>query len=350
MNNKALVAMSGGVDSSVAAALMLERGCRCVGVTLKLYNEGSRCCSLWDINDAKDVAHKLGMPHYTLNFTDVFENEVIRRFVRIYESGATPNPCIDCNRYVKWRALTLRARQIGFDTIVTGHYARVEKNGGGRFLLRKARDGKKDQSYVLYPLTQEELARTVFPLGDLTKEEVRRMAAERKFINAKKGDSQDLCFVPDGDYGTFIETYTGKKSPEGDILDDRGSVIGRHRGIMRYTIGQRRGLGVACSRPVYVSAKSAGSNTITLGPEDSLYSKTIAVCDINLVAVPRIERPMRVRVKTRYLQEEAPAVAEQTGPDSLHVEFDEPQRAITPGQAAVLYDGDYVVGGGTITG
>jgi tRNA-specific 2-thiouridylase len=348
MNAKAVIAMSGGVDSSVAAALMLEKGHECIGLTLKLYNEGSRCCSLKDVNDARGVAFALGIPHYTLNFTEAFENEVIRRFVETYESGATPNPCIDCNRYIKWKALVLRARQLEFDIVATGHYARVEKDRGGRFLLKKARDSKKDQTYVLYPLTQEELAVTAFPLGDMTKEEVRTIAGEKNFINAKKGDSQDICFVPGGNYGTFIETYRGKKSAEGNIVDGEGRILGRHRGLIRYTLGQRRGLGVACNYPVYVSAKSVAENTVTLGPERSLYSKALTAGNINLIAVERMEKPMRLSVKTRYLSQEAAAVAEQTGGDSIRVEFDEAQRAVTPGQAAVFYDGEYVIGGGTI--
>ncbi|MDR1286496.1 MAG: tRNA 2-thiouridine(34) synthase MnmA [Treponema sp.] len=345
---KAVIAMSGGVDSSVAAALMLERGCTCIGVTLKLYGEGSRCCSLKDVNDAKDTAHRLGIPHYTLNFTEAFENEVIRRFIGVYESGGTPNPCIDCNRYIKWKALLLRSRQLDFDSIATGHYARVEKDGNGRALLRRSKDPKKDQTYVLYALTQEELAHTVFPLGDMTKEEARKIALEKNFVNAKKEDSQDICFVSGGGYGTFIETYTGKKYPRGDIVDAGGKVLGSHRGIVRYTIGQRRRLGVALNYPAYVCAKSAERNTVTLGPESSLYSKAFTASDINLIAVNRIERPMRVTVKTRYLSKEAGAVAEQTGDNSLRVELDEPERALTPGQAAVLYDGEYVIGGGTI--
>ncbi|MDR0600797.1 MAG: tRNA 2-thiouridine(34) synthase MnmA, partial [Treponema sp.] len=247
-----------------------------------------------------------------------------------------------------WKALLLRSRQLDFDSVATGHYARVEKDGSGRFLLRRARDPKKDQTYVLYALTQEELARTVFPLGDMTKEEVRKIAGKKRFINAQKEDSQDICFVADGDYGTFIETYTGKKHPPGNIMDGEGKVLGRHRGIIRYTIGQRRGLGVALNYPAYVCAKSAGHNTVTLGPESSLYSRAFTAADINLIALRRIEKPMRVTVKTRYLSKETDAVVEQTDGASIRVELAEPLRAVTPGQAAVLYDGEYVIGGGTI--
>jgi tRNA-specific 2-thiouridylase len=349
MSLRALIAMSGGVDSSVAAALMQEQGFTCIGVTMKLFSGESRCCSLADVNDARNVAFGLGIPHYVLNFQDEFGDRVIRRFVETYERGETPNPCIDCNRHVKFNLLLLRTRQIDFDCLATGHYARIEEDrGSGRFLLRKALDGKKDQSYVLYCLTQEQLRSVRFPLGNLTKEAVRRMAEERRFINAGKEDSQDICFVPSGDYGAFIEGYRGRGAAAGDIIGTGGRRLGRHRGLVRYTIGQRRGLGVAAGEPLYVTAKSTADNTVTLGPDSSLYGRSLDVRDLNLITCDRIEGPRRVRVKTRYLQREQPAWAEQTGDDSLRVEFDEPQRALTPGQAAVLYDGDYVVGGGTI--
>lgn len=354
MRRKTLIAMSGGVDSSVAAALMLDRGFECVGVTLKLFDSGQGagvnrgCCSLADVNDAREVAHRLGIPHYVLNFTDEFQEQVIRRFVETYERGGTPNPCIDCNRHIKFQRLLQRARQLEFDALVTGHYARVEA-AGGRFILKRALDQRKDQSYVLYAMTQEQLAAALFPLGGLTKTQAREIALERGFINAGKRDSQDICFVPDGDYGRFIEDYRGAPAPAGDIIDPRGAVLGRHRGLIRYTIGQRRGLGVAANEPVYVSAKSMADNTLTLGPDSGLYRRSLMAEDINLIALARIEKPLRVSVKTRYLQAAQSAVAEQTGPDTLRVDFEKPQRAITPGQAAVLYDGDVVVGGGTIT-
>ncbi|MDR0730168.1 MAG: tRNA 2-thiouridine(34) synthase MnmA [Treponema sp.] len=354
MGRKAVIAMSGGVDSSVAAALMRGEGYDCIGVTLKLADvgpaEGNRgCCSLADVNDARQAAYRLGLPHYVLNFTEPFRDEVIRRFVESYEAGQTPNPCIDCNRYIKFERLLYRTRELDFDMLATGHYARIEQDrGSGRFLLKKALDQKKDQSYVLYCLNQEQLQRTRFPLGGKTKAQVREIAAELGFMNAEKPDSQDICFVPDGDYGGFMELWTGKSYPAGNIVDRTGKVIGKHRGLVRYTIGQRRGLGVAANEPVYVSSKDLAANTLTLGPEAALYSKTFTVADINLIALPRLEGPLRARVKTRYLQAEQWATVEQTGEDSLRVEFDEAQRAITPGQAAVMYDGDLVLGGGTI--
>jgi len=360
--------MSGGVDSSVAAALMIEQGHYCVGVTFKLYADSNdcvatqpqgdhridkmpqgACCSPRDISDAKTVAARLGMPHYVLDLTKEFETEVIRRFVQTYEQGGTPNPCIDCNRYVKFNLHLLRATLDDFDLLVTGHYARVERDPvGGRFLLRKSRDEKKDQTYVLYCLSQKELERARFPLGDFSKDQVRKMAGDKNFVNNAKADSQDICFVPDGNYGDFIEAYIGKNWPHGDIVDLQGKVLGKHKGIIRYTIGQRRGLGVAANAPLYVAVKSIPDNTVSLGPDDSLYRKSLVARDINLVACDRLGGSMRVTAKTRYLQQEQPALVEQTGEDELRVEFDTPQRAITPGQAVVLYDGDIVVGGGTI--
>jgi tRNA-specific 2-thiouridylase len=359
--------MSGGVDSSVAAALTLKEGYDCIGVTLKLIDsadltggaaagDGScrsprSCCSLTDVNDARQAAYKLGLPHYVLNFTAPFRDEVIRRFVEAYEGGRTPNPCIDCNRYIKFERLLYRARELDYDVLVTGHYARIEEDRlSGRFLLKKALDEKKDQSYVLYCLTQEQLKRTRLPLGAMTKAQVRELAADLGFVNAEKPDSQDICFVPDGDYGGFMERWTGKNYPAGDIVDRAGKPLGRHRGMVRYTLGQRRGLGVAAQGRIYVTAKDLAANTLTLGPEEDLYSTTLVAGDINLIALEKLERPLRARVKTRYLQAEQWATVEQTGEDRLRVAFDEPQRAITPGQAAVIYDGDLVLGGGTIQG
>lgn len=345
--------MSGGVDSSVAAALMLRSGYECVGVTMKLFDSEdltaplSGCCSLSDVEDAKAVAFHLNMPHYVLNFADDFKELVIRNFVETYENGGTPNPCIECNRYLKFEKLLQRARRLEFDYIATGHYAQIEQSGG-RFILKKALDAKKDQSYVLYMLTQEQLARTVFPLGDLTKEKVRELAAKSGFMNAAKSDSQDICFAPDRDYAAFIEKWRGKAAPCGDIVDLDGRVVGRHRGLIRYTIGQRRGLGLAYGMRVYVTAKSAENNTIMVGRDESLWARGLVAVSINLIVCDRLDKPLRVTAKTRYLQQEQSAMVEQTGTDELRVVFDEPQRAITPGQAVVLYEGDAVVGGGTI--
>ena len=353
---RALIAMSGGVDSSVAAWLTLERGYDCIGVTMKLYeNEtaglprGHTCCALEDVEDARSVARRLGIPYYVFNFTRDFEETVIRGFVDGYERGETPNPCIDCNRWLKFDRLLRRARELERDYVVTGHYARIEYDGAsGRYLLKKAPDESKDQSYVLYMLTQEQLAHTMFPLGGRTKAEVRALAEKLGFGNARKHDSQDICFVPDGDYGAFLERYTGRTYPEGDFLGPDGRVVGRHRGAVRYTLGQRRGLDLAMGERVYVCGKDMRANTVTVGPEEALYSRVLYARDMNWIAVPGPEGPMRVKAKTRYRQAEQWATAYPEGPDRVRLEFDRPQRAVTAGQAVVLYDGDVVVGGGTI--
>jgi len=340
--------MSGGVDSAAAAILMREAGYECIGATMKLIaGSGSRCCSLEDINDARAAAFKLGIPHYVLNFTQDFTRRVIEPFIESYEKGETPNPCIECNRYLKFSLLLYRALELDAEKLVTGHYARIEKSGE-RWLLKKGKDPRKDQSYVLYMMSQEALSRTVFPLGNLTKTEARRLAAAGGLANAEKKESQDICFVDRGDYAAFIESYTGKVFPEGDIVVAEGKVLGRHRGLIRYTMGQRRGLGVACNVPVYAAAKDMAANTLVVGGESSLYSSGFYAPKINLIACEDLFRPVRLAVKVRYLQKEQWAAVEQTGPDTVRVDFEEPQRAITPGQAAVFYDGDTVVGGGTI--
>jgi len=348
LKKRALIAMSGGVDSAAAALLMQEAGYECIGATMKLINSGgSKCCSLEDINDAKAVAWKLGIPHYVLNYTEDFTRRVIEPFIASYEQGETPNPCIECNRYLKFSLLLRRARELEAQTLVTGHYAQIEKRGE-RWLLKKGIDPHKDQSYVLYMMDQEALSRTVFPLGNLTKMAVRELAAARGLNNAEKEESQDICFVDHGDYADFIESYTGKPSPAGDITDTEGNILGRHRGLIRYTLGQRRGLGVAYNTPIYAAAKNIETNTLVVGGESSLYSKSFTAHRINLIACENLFQPQRLKVKIRYLQKEQWAQAEQTGPDTIRVTFEEPQRAVTPGQAAVLYDGDMVVGGGTI--
>jgi len=335
------VAMSGGVDSSVAAALLVEEGCLCMGITLKTYGSTS------SENDARQTAENLSIPYRALDLSEAFRNHVILPFIEAYEEGVTPNPCIVCNKYIKFGLLLSSARELGCSCLATGHYAQVCKSGS-RWLLKKALDAEKDQSYVLYCLTQESLSSAKFPLGLLTKDKVREIARERNFHNAEKKDSQDICFVPGGNYRAFMEAYRGRPYPEGNILDLQGNIIGRHKGHIRYTLGQRRGLGVAANTPVYVTAKNAAFNTVTLGPESALYSKALTADKINLIACESIETPLKVKVKTRYLKEESSACVVQTSSDEIRVEFDEPQRAVTPGQAAVFYDGDIVVGGGTI--
>ncbi|MDY3285893.1 MAG: tRNA 2-thiouridine(34) synthase MnmA [Eubacteriales bacterium] len=353
---RVMVAMSGGVDSSVAAGLLQEQGYDCTGVTMKLFDSGDgaiprerSCCSLEDVEDARSVAYRLGIGYHVFNFSESFQEEVIDRFIRAYENGMTPNPCIGCNRHLKFDRLYRRAAALGYDRIATGHYVRIERDAdSGRYLLKKARDAGKDQSYVLYAMTQEQLAHTLFPLGGMTKAEVRAIAEERGFVNARKRDSQDICFVQGGCYADFIRERTGKTYPEGDFIDTAGHVLGRHRGIIHYTVGQRRGLGLSFPEPMYVCAVDPADNTVTLGTERELYTDTLTAEDVNLISCPALDAPRRLRVRIRYRQPEQWAVVTQTGADTLKIVFDRPQRAVTRGQAAVLYDGDTVVGGGTI--
>lgn len=356
MAEKVLVAMSGGVDSSVAAYLLQQQGYECIGVTMRLYeNEtagiprGHTCCSLDDVEDARAVAYDLGMPYYVLNFTEEFDEKVIRKFVQVYQNGGTPNPCIDCNRYLKFDHLLNRARELGCDYIATGHYVQRWQDENGRWGLRKNDDPGKDQSYVLYSLTQDQLAHTLFPLGGMHKDAVRAIAEEQGLCNARKHDSQDICFVPDGDYAAFVERHTGCPCPPGDILDEAGRVVGRHRGYIRYTVGQRRGLGIAAPQPLYVRGVCPARNTVTVAGAGALYTDTVHARELNWIACDALgERPVRLLAKLRYRQPARRATAWQTGPDTLRVRFDEPQRAPAPGQALVLYDGGTVVGGGVL--
>ena len=353
---KALIAMSGGVDSSVAAYLTQQEGFSCVGATMRLYDSSgiatdeSTCCSLDDVEDARSVAHNLGIPFYVFNFTEAFRECVMDRFVCSYESGLTPNPCIDCNRHLKFDKFLERAKVLGCDCIVTGHYAQIlHDKASGRYLLKKAVDLSKDQSYFLYTLTQGQLACIRFPLGALTKSQARQIALEQGFLNARKRDSQDICFVPDGDYLTFLHRYTGQQYPSGDFLDQSGKVVGTHKGAVAYTLGQRKGLGLAMGSPVYVCSKDMVKNTVTVGPNESLFHKSFLAEDWFFFPFPALTAPIRVKAKTRSRMVEQPATAYPEENGIVRVEFDEPQRAITPGQAVVLYDGDLVVGGGTIT-
>ncbi len=350
---KAIIAMSGGVDSSVAAYLMKKSGFDCIGVTMKLYDNEDinisrekTCCSLDDIEDARAVSNRLGIPYYVFNFKDEFREKVIDKFIATYENGGTPNPCIDCNRYLKFARLFDKMKELGYDFVVTGHYARVEEKDG-RFLLKKGLDESKDQSYVLYSLTQEQLAYIRFPLGEYSKTDIRKIAEEQGFVNARKKDSQDICFVPDGDYASFIEKYTGKVYPEGDFVDIHGNPIGRHQGIIRYTNGQRKGLGVAFGQPMYVSGKNIEKNTVTLSTNEELFSSELTAYDFNWI-VPKPDEEIKCSAKVRYNMKEQSATAFVNQDGTVTVRFDSPQRAITKGQSVVLYDGDTVLGGGTI--
>ena len=351
---KVLIAMSGGVDSSLAAKIMKDRGFECIGCTMKLYNnedagvERSRtCCSLDDVEDARSVAYRLGMPFYVFNFTEEFKEKVICKFIECYEHGLTPNPCIDCNRFMKFGKLEERAGILGCSHVVTGHYARIEKQDG-KYVLKKALDETKDQSYVLYSMTQEQLAHTLFPLGNLRKTEVRAIAAENGFINAQKPDSQDICFVPDGDYAGVIEKNTNKKYAPGDFVDNQGNVLGKHKGIIHYTIGQRKGLGISAPEPLYVCDICPESGNVILGKKADLLKTEADAEDFNWISGEVPQDGVRCSVKIRYRQPEQKATVIPTGENTVHIIFDEPQRAITPGQAAVIYDNDIVLGGGTI--
>ena len=351
---KVLIAMSGGVDSSVAAYLMKQRGCDCVGVTMRLFSNDDiglsrekSCCSLDDVQDARSVAAKLAIPYYVFNFTGDFKSQVIDRFTSAYACGQTPNPCIDCNRYLKFERLYERAQLMGCDAVVTGHYARIGQENG-RFVLKKALDASKDQSYVLYSLTQEQLAHTRLPLGEFEKTDTRRIAEELGFFNARKPDSQDICFVPDGDYAAFIERTTGKTYPEGNFVDEQGNVLGRHRGIIHYTIGQRRGLGIAAETPLYVKRIDPERNEVVLCRDEALYSRTLTAKELNWMAFETPPDSFRASAKIRYRHAEQPCTVKVLPGGRVAVEFDEPQRAATPGQAVVFYDGDTVLGGGVI--
>lgn len=353
-NKKVMIGMSGGVDSSVAAFLLQKESLEVIGATMKLYNNEDidfvsekTCCSLDDVLDAKSVCARLGIRHYTLNMTDDFKKEVIERFISAYQNGFTPNPCIDCNRYMKFSKMLHKAQELDIDYVATGHYARIEKQGD-RYILKKAVDLSKDQSYVLYSLTQEQLKVTKFPLGNYSKQQVREIAEENGFVNARKHESQDICFVPDGDYSKFIEYYTGKTYPCGDFVDMNGKRLGEHKGIIRYTIGQRRGLGLALPASMYVVEKDVENNKVILGFNDDLFKKEVNVKNISFTACDGLDKPERLCAKIRYNQKEQPATVTQTDENHFKIVFDEPQRAITKGQAAVLYDGDTVVGGGTI--
>lgn len=351
-----MVAMSGGVDSSGAAALLQKAGYTCDGATLRLYdNEAvglsgeSTCCSVDDVADARSVAYRLGMRFYVFNDTEAFRTEVMDRFVAEYCAGRTPNPCIDCNRCMKFGVLLERALSLGYDYLATGHYARVgydEKTG--RHLLLRGRDRHKDQSYVLYQLTQHQLAHLLLPVGEYDKPRIRALAAEEGLLNAEKPDSQDICFVPDGDYTAFLRRYGKVELTPGDFVDKDGRVLGRHKGLPCYTTGQRKGLGVSANKHVYVVRKNAADNTILLGDEADLYTSSLTAGRVNWISVENPAAALRVTAKTRYSQQEVDATAEPLPDGRMRVVFDAPQRAVTAGQAVVLYQGDVVVGGGTI--
>jgi tRNA-specific 2-thiouridylase len=353
-SNTALIAMSGGVDSSVAAALTLEKGINAVGCTMRLYENDmvgldllGTCCSIEDTKDARAVCDKLGIEYNIYHYEAEFKDKVIEPFVCSYERGETPNPCIRCNKYLKFDSLYKRARELGCDYIVTGHYARIQEKDG-HFYLLKAKDLNKDQSYVLYDLSEEQLAHTLFPLGELTKPEVREIAEKHGFVTSHKSESQDICFVPDGDYAAMIKRYRGKDYPKGDFVDKEGNVLGRHDGIINYTIGQRRGLGIPADRRLYVTSLDVEGNKVILADNIDLFKRELIIRDFHWITGTVPAEGFKCQAKIRYKHKEQPAYVTPLEDGYAKIVFDEPQRAITAGQSAVLYDGDYVLGGGII--
>lgn len=353
---RVVVGMSGGVDSSVAAWLLKEQGYEVIGITMqiwqdeeeKIQEENGGCCGLSAVEDARRVAAKLDIPYYVMNFKREFKESVIDYFIDAYIGGRTPNPCIACNRYVKWESLLKRSMDIGADYIATGHYARVEQLSNGRYAVRTSATGKKDQTYALYNLTQDQLRRTLMPVGGYTKEEIREIAMKMDLPVAHKPDSQDICFVPDGDYASFIEKMTDCQFPQGNFVLADGTVVGRHKGIIHYTVGQRKGLGVAMGYPVFVLAIRPETNEVVLGKAEESFSRYVRANHINFMSVEDLKEPKRVWAKIRYNHKGAWCIVERVGNDEILCTFEEPLRAAAPGQAVVLYDGEYVLGGGTI--
>ena len=343
--------MSGGIDSAVAALLVKEQGYEVIGATMKLCDkilpDGTDATQI-DINDAREICDKLNIPHKVYDLADEFSAIVINDFIETYMNGGTPNPCIVCNKNLKFGKLLELEMATGADYVATGHYANIEQDNNGRFLLKKAADSKKDQTYMLWSLTQEQLSHTLFPLGNLTKPEIRELGAQNGFVNAHKSDSQDICFIPNGDYAAFIEKELGYKYPAGNYVDESGNVLGSHKGMIHYTIGQRKGLGISMNKHIFVIDKNADTNTVTLADEDKLFKTKVVIRNINLIPFDKIEGKIRVEAKIRYSQSQSPAYAEQTGDDEITLTFDTPQRAPARGQSAVMYIGDTVVGGGII--
>ena len=354
--SKVVVGMSGGVDSSVAAYLLKQQGYEVIGVTMQIWQDAERiveeenggCCGLSAVEDARRVAAQLEIPYYVMNFKDSFQKNVVDYFVEEYLNGRTPNPCIACNRYVKWESLLQRSLSIGADYIATGHYARIVKLPNGRYTLRRSATLAKDQTYALYNLTQEQLQRTLMPVGEYSKEEIRKIAEDIQLQVANKPDSQDICFVPDGDYAGFIEKTAGKQVQKGNFVTVDGTVLGEHKGIIHYTVGQRKGLGLALGYPAFVLEIRPETNEVVIGTHEESMAKSLRAGNLNFMSIEDLAEPQRVFTKIRYNHRGVWATIEKTGEDEILCIFEEPQRAVTPGQAVVFYDGEYVLGGGTI--
>ncbi|MGN0244180.1 MAG: tRNA 2-thiouridine(34) synthase MnmA [Lachnospiraceae bacterium] len=356
MGKKVVVGMSGGVDSSVAAYLLKKEGYDVIGVTMQIWQdeeqaiqeENGGCCGLSAVDDARRVAQQLDIPYYVMNFKDDFKHHVMDYFVDEYLHARTPNPCIACNRYVKWECLLNRSLALGADYIATGHYARVVQLENRRYCLKCSETKAKDQTYALYNLTQEQLAHTLMPVGEYEKDEIRAIAADIGLMVANKPDSQDICFVPDGDYAEVVENLTGEPARPGNFVDMQGNVLGQHKGLIHYTIGQRKGLGIALGRRAFVCDLRLDTNEVVIGENEELFTDVLYADHCNFMMIERLEQPMRVIAKIRYNHKGAPCTIEMADEDVVKVSFEEPQRAITPGQAVVFYDGDYVLGGATI--
>lgn len=357
MSRKVVVGMSGGVDSSVAAWLLKEQGYDVIGVTMQIWQDEDTdiqeaeggCCGLSAVEDARRVAMDIGIPYYVMNFKKEFRNNVMDYFVEEYVEGRTPNPCIACNRYVKWESLLRRSIAIGADYIATGHYAQIERLSNGRYALKTSVTAQKDQTYALYNLTQDQLARTLMPVGSYCKDEIRRLAGNLGLLVAHKPDSQEICFIPDHDHAHFIEEYTGRQMPEGNFVDLEGNVLGRHKGISRYTIGQRKGLDLSMGHPVFVVKIRSQTNEVVIGEGKDVFTNVLRCNKLNWMAVDGLHgEEMEFLAKIRYSHKGAPCTVREIGPDLAECVFHEPVRAVTPGQAVVFYQGDYVAGGGTI--